>query len=340
MGYAIRSASTSGHKIIEIGFDYATPSWARANSALMEQSPFDGFGFRLFSETDSANFWSLMWGSRQFESTEFKGALADLNSIGFARLTDRFLNTSVLPGTVDWFSDAAFNVVTYNAAVAARFCKQSGSKGFMFDTEHYGSGIYNYATQNAIHPATLAAFQTKVRQRGSDWMNVVQGQFSDIVIIIFVAYYATTDPNYQLLASFLDGILDAAGPSCMIVDGYEPAFGIKTRLDLKNISQSIKNGAIAALSSSPDKYAQKVKFGPAIWIDLNHNTLGWPNPGNYAQNYWTPGAFETAMSDRWDLTDKYIWVWSETVNWYTGLLMPREYIDRVSWATRQTPYPV
>jgi hypothetical protein len=306
----------------------------------MEQSPFDGFAFRIFSETDSANFWSLMWGARQFESTEFKGAVADLNSIGFVRLTDRFLSTSVVPGTVDWFSDAAFAVVTHNAAVAALFCKQSLSAGMLFDTEHYGSGIYNYATQNAVHPASLAAFQAKVRQRGSEWMNAVQGQFGDIVIIITVAYYAVTDPNYQLLAAFLDGILDAAGTKCTIVDGYEPSYGIRGRQQLQSVYQSIKNGSIAALSSSPDKYAQKMTVGFAKFVDLNHGTVGWPNPGNYAQNYWTPEAFATAMRDAWDLSDRYIWIWSETVNWYTGVNMPQEYIDRVFNATRTNPSPV
>lgn len=79
---------------------------------------------------------------------------------------------------------------------------------------------------------------------------------------------------------------------------------------------------MAGCSAYPDRYQRHVQAGFAVWPD---NWSGPPprgrrsfNVSNVEDNYYTPA--ELAYATHWALaySDRYVWVWTESINWWPG----------------------
>ena len=237
-------------KLIEWGWDEPDTRFMRANIRQMEQFPFDGLVFHV-NGSKGGNFAWEMWGSRRFALDKFKQAIDDLRVTEFRSFTDRFLRVNVTPGKVDWFDDQAWATILNNYRVAAQIARQGRCKGFMFDVEQYEGKLFDYRQQK--QGKTFPDYQRQVRQRGREWMQVVNKEYPDITILLPFGYSAAhrrgrakdrSQVSYGLLADFLDGMLDACSKETTIVDAWEPSYPYKEQKQFEQAYQTIKQKAL------------------------------------------------------------------------------------------------
>jgi len=319
-------------KVIEWGWDEPDPTFVRENIAKMEEHPFDGFVFHVNSNKGGNFSWEL-WSGRRFEIDEFGASIADLNATNFQRFTDRFLRVNVTPGKVDWFDDAAWATVQHNFGVAAQLAKQTGCKGFMFDVEQYDAQLFQYQQDS---PHSFAEYQTKVRERGQQWMREVNSQFPDIVVLLTFAYELAEWPEgkkrneapYGMLADFIDGMLDACSEQTQLVNAWEFAYPYKQEQQFTEAHESIAT-ALVKLCANPEKYRRHMQAGFGLWMD--HKNKAW-DLNDFSQNHFSPSEFEGALQAALKTSDQYVWIYTERPRWWTNEQLPTPYIEAVKQA--------
>jgi hypothetical protein len=325
-------------KLIEWGWDEPDTKFLRQHVETMERFPFDGLVFHATSGKGENLSWET-WGGRKFAPADFRQAVEDLQVTKFNRLTDRFLRVNVTPGKVDWFDDDAWAAVASNFGVAAHVAKQGRCKGFMFDTEQYeGVTVFDYRRQKDKDKKTFAEYQAQVRRRGREWIQAVNRQFPDITILLTFGYetslWRAAQPKdrstaaYGLLADFLDGVLDACTKETVIVDAYEFAYPYKERQQFEAAYETIKKQSLA-WTAVPAKYQAQVKAGFGIWMD--HQKKGW-DVADFSKNYFSPAEFEAAVRSALDVSDGYVWVYSERPKWWTNEMLAKEYAEALAMA--------
>jgi hypothetical protein len=326
-------------KLIEWGWDEPDTNFMRQNIRQMEEYPFDGLVFHVAS-SKGGNFTWEMWGTRRFELSEFQHAIEDLNATPFRRFTDRFLRVNVTPGNVDWLDDQAWDVVLQNMTVAAQIAKRGGCKGLMFDVEQYNDELFNYAKQKHRDRRTFADYQAAVRRRGQAWMKAVNERFSDITILLTFGYSITGgaakdragDP-YGLLAGFLDGMLDACSPQTKIVDAWEGAYRYKREQQFCKAYATIKETALT-WTANAEKYRRHFEAGFGIWMDADWRRLGW-DLHDFSKNDFTPAQFKNAVRTALEVSDEYVWIYTEQPRWWSGERLPKAYVEALRKAGQQ-----
>ncbi|MGE3313781.1 MAG: hypothetical protein AB7O26_01610 [Planctomycetaceae bacterium] len=318
-------------KLIEWGWDEPSTEFLRAHAREMEEMPFDGFVFHV-PPIDGRNFVWTIWGPERFTWEGFGKPLADLKATKFEKLTDRFFRVNVTPGKVDWFDDTAWSHVQHNFGLAARFAKEGGAKGFMFDTEQYQGEPFHYAAQPDRGQRTFNEYKAKVRERGRQWMREVNRHFPDITILLTFGYaYAQpradrkesepSDALYGLLAPFLDGMFEACTEQTKIVDAWELSYGYKSRGEFRKARDTILNKTLE-WTAEKKKYQRLGKAGFGVWMDKD----GW-YPEKFEENYFSPGEFESSVRAALEFSDEYVWIYTERPRWWTREKLPAEYLN-------------
>jgi ribulose bisphosphate carboxylase small subunit len=329
-----------GKKVIEWGWDEPDTKFMRANIEKMEQFPFDGLVFHATSAKGENLSWEV-WGGRKFTPDDFQQAVADLRATKFDRFTDRFLRVNVTPGKVDWFDDDAWAAVASNFGVAARVAKEGRCKGFMFDTEQYeGVTAFDYRKQKDRGTKSFADYQAKARQRGREWARAVNKEFPDITVLLTFGYEVSrwkaekpgdrSTAAYGLLADFLDGVLEACTKETVLVDAWEFAYPYKERKQFDEAYWTITKKALE-LTAVPEKYKAQVRAGFGVWMD--HKRKGW-DTADFSKNYFSPAEFEAAVRSALEVSDGYVWVYSERPKWWSKEMLPKEYVEALAKARK------
>lgn len=318
-------------KVIEWGWDEPDTRFIRENILKMEEMPFDGLVFHVLGDAGESFVWE-MWSPRTFELSQFKNAVSDLDATRFTRFTDRFLRVNVTPGNVDWFDDVAWRSVITNFKLAARLAKQGGCNGFMFDVEQYNDQLFDYRAQKNFSNKSFAEYTAMVRQRGKEWISAVNAEFPDITIMLTYGYtLAGSAPSrrsvlpYGLLASFLDGVLDGATDATAIIDGWEGAYTYRQKEQFQLAHDAITLMQ-PAWSAEPDKYQRHVRAGFGIWLDAYWRRIGW-HADDLSLNYFMPAQFEASVREALEISDTYVWIYTEQPRWWTEEKLPKAYVD-------------
>ena len=318
-------------KLIEWGWDEPSPSFMQANQKKMDRMGFDGVIFHAEARKGDSvvNFAWNCWGDRRFEIKEFASDIESLKACEFKHLTSNFLRFNVCPGTVDWFDDKSFEVVTHNARVAALVAKQGGCKGFMFDIEMYNSGLFTYVKQAHAEGKSFEEYEAKVRQRGREFMAAINDGFEDITVLLTFGYGITgvggdrSKAPYGLLKNFLDGMFEAAGDETTIVDAYEGAYPFRKHGQFESAYRGVRKD-MAKYCAVPDKYRKHLQVGFGVWLDMNWRRYGWDRD-NLENNYFTPEEFEYSVFAGLDVTDRYVWIYTEVPRWWPRHKLPAAY---------------
>jgi hypothetical protein len=129
-------------------------------------------------------------------------------------------------------------------------------------------------------------------------------------------------------------MLDACTPETRIVDGYEASYGYKEWVQFLEGYHQIKNQALE-ISRAPMQYRLHVDAAFGVWMDCNSHKNPW-NTEDFSKNHFSPQAFQKALHYALKASDKYVWVRTERVNWWTGEKIPQEYEEALTKA-REDP---
>jgi hypothetical protein len=327
-------------KLIEWGWDEPDTRFLRANIARMEQFPFDGIIFHMAGDHNENLSWQI-WGDRRFSPSQFQQSVADLKATPFRRFTDRFVRVNVTPGTVDWFDDAAWKVVSQNFGVVAQLVKEGNCTGFMFDNEQYQASPFDYRKQKHRKTKSFAEYEVRVRQCGREWMQEVTAHYPNITILLTFGYVITrpgpgqkdrSESDYGLWVNFLDGMLSACAPATRIVDAYEDSYGYRRPDQFERGYRTIKQKG-AAWTGEKEGYRRHVEAGFGIWMDNDWNKHGW-NATDFAKNYFKPDGFGESVRLALKASDEYVWIYTEKPRWWTNEQLPAAYVKALEAARK------
>jgi len=340
------STTAKTKKIIEWGFDQPDTNKLRYNIARMEQAPFDGVvlaAYGLDSAQQPLNLAWKCWSRQAFTREEFAGAVANLKATHFVKFTDNFLRLNVTPGDVDWFDDAGWAAICNNAGIAGWICSEGGLKGIMFDTEQYDkkNRPFSWSELPAHEQHSFEQYRDQARLRGKEFGVALTKSKANLTILMTYAdsYQVLLENAPQpystlgLLPPFIDGMLDGTSPQTTFVDALEPAYGAKDSATLLKLK-----GAVAAagkFSLTPDVYRARMSVGFGLWLDKGWAENGW-DPARIEKNYFQPDVFETALASAMNLSDQYVWIYSEKIDWWKGIGVSPLYTRAIEQA-RKSP---
>jgi hypothetical protein len=337
------AAADVGKRLIEFGWDEPDTAFMRRHIAEMEQMPFDGCVFHItYSKIDGGpgSFLSEAWGRRAFTEAELKSAAEDLKATPFHRFAHNFLRFNVTPGDVDWFED--FSAILHNAGLAARIANEGGCKGILFDIEQYAAPLFDYRRCRDAATKSWDAYAAQARRRGREIQQSFQGEFPSVVVFLTYGYslpWAELHPGnkslaeikYGLLVPFLDGMVEASRRPKSIVEGGEFAYAYT---NTSSFAQAYKrvNQDLLPLVSDPKKYHETFSVAFGLWIDDDWRKKGW-NDTDPEKNYFTPARLEATLREALRVSDKYVWLYTETPSWWSGsgkpVKLPEAYIESV-----------
>ncbi|MBI2302621.1 MAG: beta galactosidase jelly roll domain-containing protein [Armatimonadetes bacterium] len=321
-----------GKLLIEWGWDEPSPAYLRANAARMDTYGFDGTIFHAEPTHDgkAANFAWECWGNKCFEWDDFAANLADLKAANAAltHMTANFLRFNSCPGNVDWLDDAGFAVVAHNASLAGRLAREGGCRGLMFDIEQYNDQLFAYPGQKH-KDKTFADYEAIVRQRGKELMQGFCHDYPDITVLLTYGYGITgiggdrSKASYGLLKNLIDGMLDGCTDQALIVDAYEGAYSFRVMREFASAAGAVL-GRFPDFSGNPEAYRRHMRVGFGIWMDNRYGAKDW-HPEDFEQNYFLPDEFEHSVFCGLAHSDKYVWIYTEHLNWWENQKLPEAY---------------
>lgn len=329
--------SSRPKRLIEWGGDSPNTRQFREQIATLEKSPFDGTVITAIGKEGDKTI-DLAWQSfsgQAFRRESFADAVNDLRATERRRFTDCFLRFNDTPGGVDFFDDAGWSAIVSNAKLAAWIAHEGGLKGWMFDTEQYEKQQFKYRDQRHADSKSFAEYCAAARRRGQEFIRAVNSEFPDITILFTFAYTLMAgswntlpEAGYGLLPSFLDGMLEAAADKTAFVDAMEFAYPAKTRKEFEFFHVHVHVGG-RKLSAIQDIYEKRMRVGFGLWIDYDWRNKGW-DPQTPDKNYFKPDELREALRQALEVSDRYVWLYSERVNWWTGAGLSEPYIRAVT----------
>jgi hypothetical protein len=319
-------------KFVELGWDIPSTASLRENWREMEQTtPFDGVMFKVEASDDHGARLSTeaIWNNRPWKRDWLQGALADLKSCRFTRFTDNFLRVNATPGDLDWADDAGWSALAGKVADCAWLVKEAGTKGLAIDFESYGARQFKFDAGKRRAFADTAAL---ARRRGAEFTQAVAREFPDAVLLTLwmnsinfkAGASATPDKllattSYGLLPAFIDGMLAAAPPAMVFVDGCENGYYLDSAEEYLRAAHAMRSwtgDAIRLVSpANRPKYRQQVQAGFGFYLDMflndatNHYYRGPINGSRLAH-------LERNLACARDAADEYVWVYGEQCRWW------------------------
>ncbi len=318
-------------KLIEYGWDVPTPAFIRLHIHEMEQRPFDGLIFRLKGGTNVLE-------PAEWTESQFAEDFDNLANTPWEKFTDNFVSM-LAASKQDWFDDAHWSLIEKNTALVAKAGRIGKCVGICFDPEPYGNNPWDYRITAHKDTKTFAEYQAKVRERGAQFIRAIEREFPNPKILtfyqiaLFRQFCVPMDPeermkklaehDYALYPAFLNGILDAAGPGVVLIDGNENAYYYEEAAPYfaayHLMTQRAKYLIDPALWNS---YRTQVQAGQALYIDQYFGLRTEKVLGYYMTPEERPKWFEHNVY--WSLfsSDQYVWCYSERMNWWTNTDVP------------------
>jgi hypothetical protein len=231
----------------------------------------------------------------------------------FAGFEGNLLRINAAGLDVAWNED--WTTVLANAQVAGALVCQYGLQGIVIDSEEYGSSTI-------WDPSHGSPADARARGRAFAASYGAAAPKTTILFTMAHSYVAAEQSvgyhGYDLLAPFIDGMMEGAPDSIVFVDGYEMSYSFRDRNGAW-FPDTYSDGrqhitAARSLSLVPTLYDQRMKGGFGIWLDFNNT---W-DASNTANNYFTPAELATSLAAARDASDGWVWVYSQKISWYTS----------------------
>lgn len=302
------------------------------------------------NQTGTLLGWQVWRNDLGIDLSRWEPEIAALESTPFVQYTDNFLAVycsapGYAPTYKDWFDDAAWNTyvlpnVVKIASVIGR-CQNQLRGGMLFDVESYQGEIFRYPLQRYATTKSFSEYYMKVRQRGKEFMAAIQEGYANCNVMVTYGYSLAYRPpifgglletsKNGLLPAFIDGMLEQIRPPQLLYDGFENAYDYKTASAFESGYQTIHrhNTCYPWYASDVEmKFRQHYRASFGLWVDYYSNATyyPWETVAPFGGNYFSPTDFEHAVRTALQYTDRYVWIYTYTPDWY-ATSMPQAYKD-------------
>ena len=318
-------------KLIEVGWDVPYPDFVRDNIREMEKRPFDGVIFRTKE-------FNHVFDTTPWKESDIRPILDVLADIKWDKFTDNFIIVfAANKWDMDFFNDDHWKAITGNLKLVSKMAKAGRCTGVCFDPEPYGKNPWTYPGES-YKGKSLGEVRAQVRKRGAQFITSLQSSMPDMRLLCFLglSIYASIvdEPDeevrnklfndyglprgYALFPAFINGMLEAAAPGVILIDGNELAYYYDSPKHYYRAYHLMKQRCQALVSVElRPKYVAQVQAGQALYVDevtgrrWNKKTLG-----RYLTHEQRMRFFEHNTYYALTTTDEYVWMWSETMNWW------------------------
>jgi hypothetical protein len=321
-------------KLIEYGWDTPRPEFVRTHIREMERRPFDGVIMRL-SDGGGDIFQPQAW-----DAEKLAPQLPVLRDIQWQSFDSNFL-AMYTTSAMDWYDDRDWGVITAHAAFMARAARACRCAGLMFDPEPYGPSPWTYAEQVHAANRTFGEYQVVVRRRGREFMRAVQREYPGLELLTLHGYsyfprvvsgaFVTQPENllmnhaWGLMPAFFDGLWEEADANTRIIDGSERSYFFERPDQFFGGAATVRRGALPFVATDlREKYVRQVQVAQPVYIDwiFGRYVASWPSVVNGLQGDQRAQLAEHHVYHALRNTDKYVWSYSEKMNWWTGEQLP------------------
>lgn len=336
-------------KLIAFSGNEPDPAFLRRHLWRMEEHPFDGVVFQVGAVAPGGRRDSFTWeafSARAFAEAEVAAALEDLRALPLQRFTHNFLRLNVTPGDVDWFDD--FAPIRSNARLAARLARAGRAAGILLDTEPYAAPLFDYRRQRHAGARRWEAYAGQARRRGREVMEALQAGYPGLTLLLTFGHSAPwlemqrgrrplAECPLGLLAPWLDGMVEAARGGTRLVDGHEPAYFHDRDPARLAAAYRTMTQDLLPMVADPAGYRRVVSAGLGLMLDYDPRGRAWDGADG-SQNYYTPEAFEASLRAALEVTDEYVWVYTDIPRWWSAdgrpVHLPPGYTEAVRRARR------
>lgn len=323
-------------KLIEYGWDVPYTDFVRRNIRQMEKFPFDGIVLRFKGGWKASPAHIFRKGVA--DPKEYAEDLENLKATKFNKFTDNFV---LVWGTRekdwDWFNDNDWKSAERNIRLIASVAKAGGLVGICFDPEPYNGNPWHYPSLPNAKTKSFEDYWKRVRECGARFIRAIQSEFPNARILTFFQISILPDivdipdpkermerlsqHGYGLLPAFLNGILDAGNPNVIIIDGNEPAYYYRDRMDYLQAYHLMRQRALSLIApENRRKYATQVQAGFALYMDYYFGLVPEEYEWGRLSHFLTPEErarwFEHNVYYALYTTDEYVWCYSERMDWW------------------------
>ena len=326
-------------KLIKLGWDLKSPDYVAAHIREMEKRPFDGI---IIRPTFGHTFYMV-----DLSEAAAEAEIEAMGRIEWRTFTDNFIYFHC-DDNADWFDDALWgrnSPFLRNIGWCAKAARVGGCVGLAFDPEFVYWGrpycAWKYEWQKHRGEKSFAEYEQIVRKRGAQYMDRIEEEFPDPVILTlfwnsmprFQQAALETDPSrreailksdyYGLLPAFMNGMLDAVDSGTVLVDGDEQSYYYNRELHYFRAYHRIHQTGQALIPRNlQGKYRRHVQAGHAVFADYlcgtmeNHTEATYVTPEERAR--WVEHNAYRALTS----SDRYVWFYSERMDWWNGRNLP------------------
>jgi len=352
-GATASSQAASKKKLIQYGWDIRSPHYVAENIREMEKKPFDGIILSGGHDSFSDAFWH-----KELDMKRVEADLKAMASIKWDKFTDNFYMMWAR-SNMDWFSDedwAPDGWVLRNVRLCAKAAKVGGCVGVCFDPEWFwGRSPWTYKVQPHADEKSFMEFEAIVRKRGGQFMEALQEEYPDLVVHTFFLVSrpqhfkeARNEPDpikrskliepegYALLVAFLNGMLDTVKGKTIITDGNEWGYYLQRPEQFEDCVRMIREGVKLLIDPAVwPKYQKHVRVANPIYVDYICNTLPFRLHTSNMTDYELALHAENNVYVALKTSDRYVWMYSEYMDWWDGIRVPVGIEDAIRSAKRK-----
>ncbi len=247
-------------------------------------------------------------------------------------LPDNFLKIdSATADGWSWLSDSDWAATETNIAAFAKAAKVAGFKGMVLDPEPYGPNPWLYRPQD-FGGKTLLEVSSVVKERGKRFMTLTQAELPNARLFFLKLLdeirqhsedqYSAAE--YELLKPFFEGMLEVANPGVQFIDGNENSYYYTTAKEFDDGRAYILGADKVFPLPLRQKLKRQLTVAHSVYVDGLMNLYASPRFIGY---YFETNAerikfFEHNIFHGLRSSDQFIWVYSESVNWWTNQGVP------------------
>lgn len=248
-----------------------------------------------------------------------------VSQIKWGRYTDNFVILYFGDSLdFDFFNDRKWSIIISNAAMVSKMVKAGRFKGVFFDNENYFEPSHAWQYDSSWYPGhTFEAVKAKCRERGNAFMKALQSRVPEPLTILdffwFGDFWNEYDKNTSreiLWLPFMDGVLDAARPQDILIDGNEGAYWYQETSMFTDIYNEFRVNRFPKYGAKDlqEKFKTQVQIGHGIYPNLYYDKFErWPfkQSAEEQDTWWRHQLYNSLLT-----ADKYVWIWSEKWDWW------------------------